>query len=138
MAAASASGTVLRLDEPLSLWGGFDPADGTVVEVHHPQAGRSLSGRVLVVRSGRGSSSSSSVLLEAIRAGTAPAAILLAEPDGMLALGSIAAGEVYGRTIPVVVMDGAAWSALDTGDEVLVGEDGSVAVRTGRVEDQGP
>ena len=27
----------LVLDEPLSFWGGFDPADGTIVDRHHPQ-----------------------------------------------------------------------------------------------------
>lgn len=53
--------------------------------------------------SGRGSSSSSSVLAEGIRAGTAPMAIVLLEPDPILALGAIVARELYGRTIPVVV-----------------------------------
>jgi uncharacterized protein len=52
--------------------------------------------------SGRGSSSSSSVLAEAIRAGTAPIAIVLFEPDPILALGAIVARELYGRTIPIV------------------------------------
>ena len=44
--------------------------------------------------SGRGSSSSSSVLAEAIRAGTAPAAIVLGEADPILALGAIVAREL--------------------------------------------
>jgi predicted aconitase with swiveling domain len=100
-----AAGGVLVLDEPLSFWGGVDPATGSVIDPHHPQRGASLTGRVTVLPSGRGSSSSSSVLAEAIRAGTAPAAIVLAEPDPILALGAIAARELYGTVVPVVVVD---------------------------------
>lgn len=101
--AGEASGPALVLDEPLSFWGGVDPATGDIVDVHHPQYGANVAGRVLVMPSGRGSSSSSSVLAETIRAGTAPAAIVLFEPDAILALGAIVASELYGRTIPVVV-----------------------------------
>jgi hypothetical protein len=98
-----AEGEVLVLDEPLSFWGGVDPATGEVIDVHHPQRGANPAGRVLVMPGGRGSSSSSSVLAEAIRAGTAPAAIVLAEPDPIVALGAIVARELYGTAMPVVV-----------------------------------
>jgi predicted aconitase with swiveling domain len=98
-------GQALVLDQPLSLWGGLDPATGRIVDVHHPQLGEVVTGRVLVMPSGRGSSSSSTVLAEAIRLGTSPAAIVLTEPDPILALGAIVARELYGRTIPVVVAD---------------------------------
>lgn len=100
--AGTASGPALVLDEPLSFWGGVDPSTGDIVDVHHPQRGANIAGRVLIMPSGRGSSSSSSVLAEAIRAGTAPVAIVLAEPDPILALGAIVARELYGRTIPIV------------------------------------
>ena len=66
----TASGQALVLDEPLSFWGGFDAETGRVIEERHPQAGASIAGRVLVMPSGRGSSSSSSVLAEALRRGT--------------------------------------------------------------------
>jgi predicted aconitase with swiveling domain len=102
LAPGRARGALLVLDEPLSFWGGMDPASGEVVDRHHPQAGLSLAGRVVVMRSGRGSSSSSSVLAEAIRAGTAPAAVVMAEPDVIVALGSIVAAELYGTEVPVV------------------------------------
>jgi predicted aconitase with swiveling domain len=103
LVAGAADGDALALDEPLSFWGGVDPATGLVIDPHHPQRGERVSGRVLVLPSGRGSSSSSSVLAEAIRAGTAPAAIVLLEPDPILALGSIVARELYGARVPVVV-----------------------------------
>ena len=65
--AGEARGTVLALDEPLSFWGGFDAETGTVIDRAHPQVGASLAGRVVVMPFGRGSSSGSSVLAEAIR-----------------------------------------------------------------------
>src|SRR5262245_14947871 len=83
-----ATGTVLHLDEPLSFWGGVGE-DGSVVDVHHPQHGQSLTGRVVAMRSGRGSSSSSAVLAERIRAGSAPAALILASCDTILVVGAL-------------------------------------------------
>jgi len=103
LVAGEARGPALVLDEPLSFWGGVDPATGDIVDVHHPQRDANVAGCVLIMPSGRGSSSSSSVLAEAIRAGTAPIAIVLSEPDPILALGAIVARELYGRTIPIVV-----------------------------------
>lgn len=103
LAPGIATGEVMVLDEPLSFWGGLDPETGTLIDAHHPLVGAALTGKVLVMPSGRGSSSSSYVFAEAIRAGTAPAAVVLAEPDPILALGSIVAAELYGIEVPVVV-----------------------------------
>ena len=99
----TAEGRALVLDEPLSFWGGVDPETGDITDFRHPQHGASVTGRILVMPSGRGSSSSSSVLAESIRAGTAPAAIVLGEADPILALGAIVARELYGKATPVVV-----------------------------------
>lgn len=120
------SGRALVLDEPLSLWGGMDPATGEVIDVHHPQRGASLAGRVVVMRSGRGSSSSASVLAEAVRARTAPAAILLAEPDLILAIGATVAEELYGTAVPVLVLSPAQLSAITDGVEIRIGPGGVV------------
>jgi predicted aconitase with swiveling domain len=103
LVAGEASGEILILKDRLSFWGGIDPATGEIVDVHHPQRGVNLAGKILVMPGGRGSSSSSSVLAEAIRAGTAPAAIILREPD--VALGAIVVRELYGIVMPVVVTD---------------------------------
>ena len=104
LVAGTAEGPALVLDEPLSLWGGLDPETGEIVDVRHPQRGANVTGRVLVMPSGRGSSSSSSVLAEAIRAGTAPAAIVLGEADPILPLGAIVARELYRTVVPIVVV----------------------------------
>ncbi len=98
-------GEVVRLDSGLSFWGGYDPNTGTIVDRAHPQNGVSLVGKVVVMPHGRGSSSSSSVLAEALRLGTGPAAIVLAEPDSILVIGSLVARLLYQVECPVLVAD---------------------------------
>ena len=105
MVGGDAQGDVLVLTEPLSIWGGVHEASGDVIDVHHPQHGANVAGKVLVMPAGRGSSSSSSVLAELIRAGVGPAAILLGERDPIIALGAAVAETLYGRTVPVLVLD---------------------------------
>jgi uncharacterized protein len=121
----SARGAALVLDESLSLWGGMDPATGTLIDAHHPQRGARIAGRVLVMPSARGSSSSASVLAEAVRAGTAPVAIVLGEPDLILAIGAAVAEELYGVRVPVAVAP-RALAGIRDGDTVDVDDDGSV------------
>ena len=117
----SATGEALVLEDPLSLWGGLQAETGLIVEVNHPQRGATVTGRILVMPSGRGSSSSATILAEAIRLGTAPSGIVLAEPDEILAIGSLAASELYGRSIPIVVADPAAYAAIADGETVALG-----------------
>ena len=117
----SATGEALVLEEPLSLWGGLQPETGLIVEVNHPQRGATVTARILVMPSGRGSSSSATILAEAIRLGTAPGGIVLAEPDEILAIGSLAASELYGRSIPIVVASPEAYATITDGDKIAVG-----------------
>ena len=109
----NASGEPVRLSAPLSFWGGTDE-QGRIVDAHHPQCGTILTGRVLVMESGRGSSSASSVLAEQIRAHTAPAAIILARPDTIIALGALVAHELYGLATPVIVVERPGYDDLPT------------------------
>lgn len=99
----SAEAEALVLAEPVSFWGGIDAATGRVIDRSHPDLGACIAGRVLVMAGGRGSSSASSILAEALRRGTAPAAILLAETDPILTVGALVAQELYGLSCPIVV-----------------------------------
>ncbi|WP_254926146.1 aconitase X swivel domain-containing protein [Bordetella genomosp. 11] len=108
----SGSGGLLVLEEALSFWGGYDAQGGTIVEQRHPQFGTALKGRFLLMARAKGSSSSSSVLAEAIRNGTGPAAIVMQDRDLIVALGCIVASELYGIDIPIAVVDTHTWQAL--------------------------
>jgi len=128
LADGAANGTALVLDEPLSLWGGVDPGSGAIIDVRHPQVGTSVAGRVLVMRSVRGSSSSSSVLAESVRAGFAPAAILLGEADLILAVGAAVAEELYGNRLPVLQLAPADLDAIRDRAQVSISEGGEVTL----------
>ena len=117
----TASGLPIRLTAPLSFWGGTDN-DGRIVDAHHPQCGEVLTGRILLMESGRGSSSASSVLAEQIRARTAPAAIILSRPDPIIPLGALIAAELYNLNLPVVV---APYDAIPT-DALVQVTDGTI------------
>ena len=123
-----AAGTALVLDEPLSFWGGFDPATGRVVDRHHPQSGAELAGTILVLPESRGSGGTPAGVAEAIRRGTAPLAILVGKADANLAAGAMVAAELYGRRVPVVALAPADLGRLNSGDRVSVAEDGRVTV----------
>lgn len=122
----TAVGDALILSEPLSLWGGLDPQTGELIDAHHPQCGAQLSGRVVVMPSSRGSSSSSSVLAEAVRSGHAPAAILLGEPDLILAVGAAVAAELYDERVPVLALRPGDRDAIHDGMPVRVAEGGEI------------
>lgn len=111
--AGIATGPALVLRAPLSFWGGLDAATGVIVSHAHPDRGQVVTGHILVLPSGKGSSSSSSVLAEAIRLGTAPAGIILGRPDAIMVIGCLVARRLYGIAVPLMV---AAIDGIVSGD----------------------
>jgi predicted aconitase with swiveling domain len=121
-----AKGNVLALDAPLSFWGAFDPRSGMIIDVHHPQKGRSLSGTILMMRETRGSGTAPGGMAEAIRLGTAPAAIILVKPDINLAIGAMVAGALYGRTCPIVAVGEADYRRLSRHPALAIDAEGHI------------
>jgi len=117
----SAQGALLFADTGLSFWGGVDPFSGEVIDRHHPLSGQNLSGRVLAIPNGRGSCTGSSVMMELISNGHAPAALVLAEADEILTLGVLVAQYFFARSLPVLcigkeafaTLSGQAWARLE-------------------------
>ncbi len=126
-----ARGAALVLNEPLSFWGGFDPASGRVIDRHHPQAGAELAGKILVLPESRGSAGTPACVAEAIRRGTAPLAIVLGKADANVAAGAMVAAELYGREVPVVALCREDFGRLRTGDRITVAPDGKVTIDRG-------
>jgi predicted aconitase with swiveling domain len=126
--AGEAAGDALVAHAPLSFWGGYDFASGTIIDAHHPLAGVCAAGRILAVPFSKGSSTTTAVLLEAVRAGTAPAALLTTGVDSFFALASIVAGLMYGRSFPVVALEAADFDTLATGARIVVSRDGHLDV----------
>ena len=121
-----AEGAALVTDAPLSFWGGYDFATGTIIDKHHPLEGVRAAGRVLAVPFSKGSSTTTAVLLEAVRAGTAPAAILTTGVDSFFALAAIVAETMYGRSFAVVALAPRDFETLVSGVHLRVDRNGRI------------
>ena len=97
-----AEGVVLKLQAPLSFWGGVNPKTGVIIQADHPDRGTSITNTILALPGLIGSSSSSAVLLELLYKEIAPKAILMAEVDAILALGDLVAREMGYPTISIL------------------------------------
>ncbi len=121
-----AEGEALVSREPLSFWGGYDHRTGEIIDRRHPLSGVIAAGRVLAVPLTRGSSTTTAVLLEAVRAHTAPAAILTTGMDTFFALASIVADELYRQPIPVIALTPEDFATLKTGERLRIERPGTI------------
>ncbi|MEM7093054.1 MAG: DUF126 domain-containing protein [Actinomycetota bacterium] len=122
-----ASGALLRLDAPLSFWGGFDPASGRVIDRAHPQVGESLAGRIVAMPGSRGSSGTPGVLGESLRLGTGPTALLITKADVNLVAGALVASSLYSRVCPVLLLGEGEFRRLPENGIALVDASGRVS-----------
>ncbi|MCB9139907.1 MAG: DUF126 domain-containing protein [Caldilineaceae bacterium] len=115
-----ARGRLLVSREPLSFWGGYDYRTGTIIDQRHPLAGQVAAGRILALPHTRGSSTTTAVLLEAVAAGTAPAAILTTGVDSFFALAAIVADELYQTAFPLLSLTSEDFALLITDDPARI------------------
>ncbi len=118
--AGRAEGRALVSPAPIGFLGGVDPDSGVVVEPNHPLHGQSVAGRVLVFPTGKGSTVGSYTILRLARNRVAPAAMINAESEAIVAVGAIIAD------IPMV--DQVAIGLIRDGDWVVV-DGASVEIR---------
>lgn len=126
LTSGTAEGPVLSLDEPLSFWGAFEPRSGVILDVHHPQRGACVKDTMLVMTETRGSGSAPGAIAEAIRLGTAPVAIILAEADINLAVGAEVAATLYGRHCVIACVSAAELESLRGAKRIGIAADGVV------------
>jgi predicted aconitase with swiveling domain len=111
-----AQGIALVSPSAIGFLGGVDPDTGLVIEPDHPLHGQRIAGRVLVFPTGKGSTVGSYTLYRLSKNGLAPAAIVNARSEAIVAVGAIISD------IPMV--DSVDVSQIQTGDAVTVdGED---------------
>ena len=123
-----ARGEALVSREPLSFWGGYDWKTGEIIDRRHELSGSIAKGKILAIPFTRGSSTTTAVLLEAIRAGTAPAAIVTTDVDFFFALASVVADEMYSVPLPLFALKQVEFEMLQSGDEVILHAHGKVIV----------
>lgn len=124
----TARGAVLSSDSGLSFWGGIDPETGVVIDQRHPWHGECVTGKVLVLPSGRGSCTGSAVFLELAARGLAPAAILFREAEAILPLGGLIAADLFNVRVPMLRLDPGAFAAARAATVAEVDGAGAVAL----------
>lgn len=124
-----AEGEVLVLTEPVSFWGGVNH-HGEIIDVHHAQHKAKMTNKILVMPSGRGSSSATAVLAELIRTGDGPLGVVMLQCDTILVIGALVSAEIYGISMPIVELAQAEYDQLTDGMNVAIAADSQSQVAT--------
>ncbi len=128
LVAGVAEGYALCLDEPLSFWGGYDPARGEIIDVHHPQYRLRVGASILFMPESRGSAGTPGGIAETLRNGSGPAALVLGKPDINVGIGVLVANRLYGLSVPVLELPLAELRRVRSGDRVSIAADGRISV----------
>jgi uncharacterized protein len=115
-----ARGQALVSTEPLSLLGGIDPETGRVSDPRNPLAGADVSARVLVFPTGKGSTVGSYVLYQLARNGHAPAALVNARCEAIVAVGAIISNIPTVDQVDISQITPDAWVRIEEGGRVVV------------------
>lgn len=125
-----AEGRALVSDEQIVWSHGVEPSQGVIDDRKVKLHGQSIKGKIFVYPYGKGSTSSSTWILETIRCGNAPAAIINRETELIITTGFLYGRLLYEAAIPVVdQLDQDPLAVIKTGDLVRVdGAAGTVEV----------
>ena len=120
-----AEGEALAAPTTLSFWGEVDPVSGRIIASGHPLQGESLRGKVLVIRSTKGSSATPLVIGLARQEDNAPVAFVNTEVDPLAVLGCVV------NQIPMVAeLERDPFEIIETGDHLYVDADNGTLVVT--------
>ncbi len=131
-----AEGEALVSTESLVWSHGVDPESGKVDDIRVSICGQCVKDKILIYPLGKGSTSGATWMLETVRCGNGPKAIVNVETEMIIVAGAVLSEKIYGRNIPVVDRtDINPVEAIETGDLVRVnGEKGTVEILKRRKE----
>jgi predicted aconitase with swiveling domain len=110
-----AAGEALVSHEPISGWGGIDPATGIIIEPRHELAGQCFTGKILVFPGAKGSSGWSGFFQSTRLLGTAPLGMIFVRMSTKAALGAVVT-----RVPTVTGLDRDPCEVISTGDWVRI------------------
>ena len=125
-----AQGVALVLEDTLRFWGGFNPANGEIIDVHHPQYRQRIGGKILCIPRSRGSAGTPGGIAETLRNGSGPIAFLLGERDVNIGVGVLVANRLYDLIIPALEISPADMARIHSGDRVVIDQTGKVSVHS--------
>ena len=118
---ASVEGEALVSAMPFGFFGGVDPKTGIVIDRWHDLFEQNMKDKILIYPEGRGSTVGAAVILELVRTGCAPKAILFNEIEIITATGGFLAEKLYNKSLPMLeAFDCDITQVVKTGDRVRV------------------
>ena len=114
---------LLWANEPMSFWGTVDPQSGLIRDNRHALYMKNMASKVLAFTTPKGSSGTGLIILEQIRTGCAPAAIINLRSDPVVLTGPIIAKRFYNVDIPVVNLSEEDYAKLEGAKEVEFHDD---------------
>lgn len=126
--AGSANGPALVLDDTLSFWGGFNPHNGEIIDVHHPQYRQLVGGSILCIPRSKGSAGTPGGIAETLRNGSGPLAFVIGDRDVNISIGTMVANRLYDLEIPVLEVSLSDMTRIRSGDQLTIERRGLISV----------
>lgn len=122
------SAPLLCTEHPISFWGGYDQQTGEIIDRKHDLSGQIAAGKLLAFPFTKGSSTTTAIILESVRAGVAPAGFVMKKADHFIALACVVADEMYGKQLPLLVLSPEDYDRLISSDasRATLTEDGQI------------
>ena len=118
---AAVEGEALVSNMAFGFFGGVNPRTGVIIDRWHDLFEQNIKDKILIYPEGRGSTVGAAVILELVRTGNAPKAILFNDIEIITATGGVLAKKFYDIDLPMLEQfDCDITKAIQTGDRVRV------------------
>lgn len=116
--AASRRLPLVHSNDSFSFVGGVDIQTGTISDYRHPNYRQNITGCAFAFPFGRGSSGAGLVLMEMLRIGTAPGALINVHTDPVILTGPLICKHFYQQLLPVINLSAEDFGKLAGAKEV--------------------
>ena len=110
-------------NDSFSFVGGVNIKTGDISDYRHANYQENITGKAFAFPFGRGSSGAGLVLMEMLRIGTAPAAIINIHTDPVILTGPLICKHFYGQILPVINLSEEDYQKLEGAKEIEIHSD---------------
>lgn len=110
-------------NDSFSFVGGVNIKTGDISDYRHANYQENITGKAFAFPFGRGSSGAGLVLMEMLRIGTAPAAIINVHTDPVILTGPLICKHFYNQILPVINLSKEDYQKLDGATEIEIHSD---------------
>ncbi len=114
---------LLHSNNSISFVGGINIETGCIADPRHDRFGECITGKAFAFPFGKGSSGAGLVLMEMLRTGTAPAAIINIRTETVVLTGPLICKHFYKQILPIVNVSEEDYQSLSTAKNVEIFKD---------------